>query len=92
MFDGKAIYFTTAPGTWKEKRIRAGKPLHIWVGAADGPGFVAKGELSSDPALADKMGPVYAQKYWIAWAGLFKPRADRVREGKTLIVIVRPPA
>lgn len=92
MYDGQAVYFTTGPETWKAKRIRAGKPVHVWVGAADGPAFVTKAELSSDPALAERMGPVYAQKYWIAWLGLFQPRASRVREGKTLIVVVHPPA
>ena len=92
MFDGQTVYFTTAPSSWKVKRIRAGKPLHIWVGAADGPSFVTKAELSNDPALAEKMGPVYAQKYWIAWLGLFRPRADRVQAGKTVIVKVPPPS
>jgi hypothetical protein len=27
---------------------------------------------------------VYADKYWIASMGLFKPRAERVAEGKTI--------
>lgn len=92
MYDGEAVYFTTAPKTYKAKRIRAGRPLHVWVGATDGPGFVTKAELSSDPALAAKMGPVYAKKYWIAWLGLFRPQPARVEAGKTLIVKVLPPA
>jgi hypothetical protein len=90
MYDGDAVYFTTAPGTYKAKRIAAGRPVQVWVGAADGPHFVGKGEVLQDPDVAAKMAPVYDQKYWISWAGFFRPRPDRVRDGKTLIVRLRP--
>ncbi len=90
MFDGEAVYFTTAPGSHKATRIEHGSPVLVWVGSENGPHFVGKGEILRDPAVADKMGPVYDQKYWISWIGFFRPRADRVREGKTLIVRVTP--
>jgi PPOX class probable F420-dependent enzyme len=90
MYDGDAAYFTTAPGSYKAKRIRRGSPLHVWVGTADGPSFTAAAELLDDPAVAERMAPAYNRKYWIAWLGFFRPRADRVRSGKTLIVRVRP--
>jgi hypothetical protein len=92
MFDGDAIYFATLPSSYKAKRIKKGSPLYVWVGAADGPHFVGPAELLTDPEVAAKMAPVYAQKYWIAWLGLFKPNPERVRSGKTVIVKVRPPA
>jgi hypothetical protein len=92
MFDGDAIYFTTLPTTYKAKRIKKGSPLYVWVGSADGPHFVGPAEILKDPDLAARMAPVYAQKYWIAWLGLFKPNPERVRSGKTVIVKVRPPA
>lgn len=92
MFDGDAIYFTTLPSSYKAKRLKKGSPLYVWVGSADGPHFVGPAEISTDPELAARMAPVYAKKYWIAWAGFFKPNADRVRSGKTVIVKVRPPA
>ena len=91
MFDGEAVYFTTAPGTHKARRIKRGSPLYVWVGKADGPHFVGRAELVNDPELAARMAPVYTQKYWIAWMGLFRPNPDRVRAGKTLIVKVSPP-
>ncbi|MGH7894588.1 MAG: pyridoxamine 5'-phosphate oxidase family protein [Candidatus Binatia bacterium] len=90
MFDGEAVYFTTAPGTHKAKRIESGSPVLAWVGAENGPHFVGKGEIVRDPAVAEKMAPAYDQKYWISWMGFFRPRADRVRDGKTLIVRVTP--
>ena len=90
MFDGDAVYFTTTPGTHKAKRIAAGSPVLAWVGAENGPHFVGKGEIVRDPAVAEKMAPVYDQKYWISWLGFFRPRPDRVRDGKTVIVKVTP--
>jgi hypothetical protein len=90
MFDGEAAYFTTGPDTHKARRIAKGSPLLVWVGAADGPHFEGKAELLRDPDLAARMAPVYNQKYWISWLGFFRPRPERVREGKTLIVKVRP--
>jgi PPOX class probable F420-dependent enzyme len=90
MVDGDAIYFTTTPGSYKAKRIARGSPVLVWVGSEQGPHFVGKGEIVRDPAVAAKMAPAYDQKYWISWLGFFRPRPDRVRDGKTLIVRVTP--
>jgi hypothetical protein len=90
MFDGDAIYFATAPESYKARRIRHGSPLLVWVGSRSGPHFVGKATLENDPALAARMAPVYSQKYWIAWLGLFRPNPARVRAGKTVLVRVVP--
>ncbi len=90
MADGDAVYFTTVPTSYKAKRIASGSPVLVWVGSEAGPHFVGKGEILRDPAVAEKMAPVYDQKYWISWLGFFRPRPDRVRDGKTLIVRVTP--
>jgi len=90
MFDGDAIYFATAPQSYKARRIRRGSPLFVWVGSADGPHFVGKATVEKDPELAARMAPVYSQKYWIAWLGLFRPDPERVRSGKTVIIKVVP--
>ena len=90
MVDGDAIYFTTTPSSYKAKRIAKGSPLLVWVGSERGPHFVGRAELLRDPALADKMAPVYDSKYWISWLGFFRPRADRIRDGKAVIVRVTP--
>jgi hypothetical protein len=90
MYDGSAVYFTTSPDSHKAKRIANGSPVLVWVGSESGPHFVGKGEIVRDPAVAAKMAPVYDQKYWISWLGFFRPRPDRVRDGKTVIVKVTP--
>jgi PPOX class probable F420-dependent enzyme len=90
--DGDALYFSTGPGSHKARRIARGSPLLVWVGRADGPHFVGRAELVRDPAVAARMAPIYDRKYWISWLGFFRPRPERVREGKTVIVKVSPPA
>ena len=90
MYDGNAVYFSTAPESHKAKRIAKGSPLYVWVGAENGPHFVGKAELVRDPAVAAMMGPVYDKKYWISWLGFFRPRPERVAAGKTVIVKVVP--
>ena len=90
MFDGEAVYFTSAPGSHKARRIRRGSPVQIWVGDENGPRFDGRAELVTDPAVAERMAPAYNEKYWIAWLGLFRPRPERVRAGKTVIIRVRP--
>lgn len=87
-YDGGKIFFTTAPDSWKAKRIAAGSPLYIWVGSQDGPFVEGTAERVTDAALVDRMGEAYAQKYWIAWLGFFKPRSGRVTEGKTNAYLV----
>ena len=90
MYDGEAIYFATGPDSHKARRIKRGSPLLVSVGRADGPHFVGRAELVRDPAVAERMAPVYSQKYWIAWLGLFRPNPERVRSGKTVLVKVTP--
>ncbi len=92
MFDGDAVYFTTTPDSHKAKRIAKGSPVLVWVGSSQGPHFVGHGEIIRDPAQAERMAPVYDQKYWISWFGFFRPRADRIRDGSTVIVRVTPVA
>jgi PPOX class probable F420-dependent enzyme len=90
MYDGDAVYFTTAPESYKARRIAKGSPLLAWVGSEDGPHFEGRAELLRDPEVAARMAPVYDKKYWISWIGFFRPRPERVRDGKTVIVKVVP--
>jgi hypothetical protein len=90
MYDGSAVHFTTAPDSWKAKRAARGGTLHVWVGRKDGPYWKGAMTLQRDPALAERMRPVYRKRYWLAWLGLVCPSAARVAAGKSLIVSVTP--
>lgn len=89
--DGESdvLYTSTSPDSWKAKRLERGSPLHIWVGDDDGPYLVGEAERIMDPATITMMGEKYSDKYWIAWVGFFRPRADRVTEGKTIAYRVK---
>lgn len=82
------LFFSTSPDSWKARRIAAGSPLYIWVGAEDGPFVEGRAQPTTDAALIDDMGAAYADKYWIAWLGLFRPRSTRVADGKTRAYVV----
>ena len=88
MWDGEKVFFTTSPDSWKAKRIARGSPVIINVGSKDGPKLMGKATKVTDPALIDRMGQAYNDKYWIAWLGFFRPRSDRVTSGKTVAYLV----
>jgi hypothetical protein len=87
-YDGGKIFFSTSPTSWKAKRLDRGSPVYMWVGSESGPFLEGKAERVTDPAFIDRMGDLYAHKYWIAWLGLFKPRSSRVAAGKTAAYLV----
>jgi general stress protein 26 len=90
MSNGDAIYFTTSPTSHKALRIHRGSSVRIWVGRKDGPLLEGEARFVKDRAIIERMAERYAQKYWIAWLGFFKPRPGRVAAGKTLAVQVFP--
>jgi len=74
-FDGDANLLRDAAEQLQgPKRIKKGSPaLRMGRGAPMGRISFGPAEILTDPDVAAKMAPVYAQKYWIAWLGLFKP-------------------
>ena len=92
MYDGEAVYLTTAPTSHKAHRIRRGSSVRVWVGKKDGPFFEGEAQFVKDQAVVERMAQAYAQKYWLAWLGLFRPRPGRIATGKTLVVKITPVA
>ncbi len=84
------IFFTTSPDSWKAKRIAKGSPVTVRVGTEDGPTLVGPAEKVTDVAYIDQIGKLYDSKYWISWLGFFRPRGERVQEGKTMAYLVTP--
>jgi general stress protein 26 len=62
--DSNSILIQTDKTTWKAKRISRGSPVLVWIGKADGPAFIGKAEISSDPTLRDKILKDFREKYW----------------------------
>ena len=89
-YDDDAVYFTTAPTSYKARRLARGGAVRLWVGRKDGPLLEGDGQLVTDLAVVERLGERYKQKYWIAWLGFFRPRPSRVAAGKTVAVKVFP--
>lgn len=87
-WDGKDVYFTTSPDSYKAKRIRRGSPVLVSVKGDEGPFTEGRAEIIDDLDVVARMGEAYKEKYWIAWLGFFRPRTSRVAEGKTIAVRV----
>lgn len=82
-WDGKNIYSTTSPGSHKAKRLRRGSPVYFSF-SPDGPFIETTAEIITDLDVVARMGDEYNKKYWIAWLGFFRPRPDRISDGKTI--------
>ena len=85
-----AIWFTTSPGSHKARRVRHGSPVFVSVAGKDGPFVETKAEIIKDGALADRLGEIYKEKYWIAWLGFFRPSRARNESGKTILLRLTP--
>ncbi|MBU6281506.1 hypothetical protein KGQ64_04620 [bacterium] len=86
---GDELFFTTSPKSWKARRLKRGSPLYVWVGSERGPFLVGTAEPVTDAATVARMGEAYARKYWIAWVGFFRPRPERVADGRTVAYRVK---
>jgi len=83
-YDGRHVYFTASPDSFKATRIRRGSAVAGRVGGSDGPGFEGQCAAVTEPDVIENLGRQYSAKYWIAWLGLFRPRVSRVASGQTV--------
>jgi hypothetical protein len=81
-----ALWFTTSPGSHKGRRVKNGSPMFVSLQGESGPFLNTKAEVIKDGTLADRLGEVYSKKYWIAWAGFFRPSRARNESGKTILL------
>lgn len=89
VMDG-SIWFTTAPDSHKGRRVKRGSPIYVSVQGKEGPFIKTKAEIVRDGALADRLGEIYKEKYWIAWLGFFRPSRSRNESGKTVLLRLTP--
>jgi hypothetical protein len=89
VIDG-VLWSSTGPNTIKARRVERGSPMFVSVSGEDGPFIETKAEIVKDPEIAEQMGRLYADKYWIAWMGFFRPSAERVRSGEIVLLKMAP--
>ncbi len=84
------LLINTSPTSWKAKRIRRGSPAMVWIGSEDGPAFIGKAEITTDPSLQNRIITDYPEKYMMARVGLFKPSQEKFDKGSVVAIKITP--
>jgi general stress protein 26 len=84
------VLIQTAPTSWKAKRIRRGSPVIVWIGRRDGVAFVGKAQITSEPAIINRIVTDYPQKYFLARLGLHRPSEEKFNQGQIVAIKIIP--
>jgi hypothetical protein len=75
-------------GSWKDKRIRRGSPVIVWIGSLNGPSFVGRAEITKDAAVVDKILTDYPKKYTMN--ALVGPSRESLESGDRIAIRITP--
>src|SRR5215469_478219 len=75
-------------GSWKDKRIRRGSPVMVWIGSLNGPSFVGRAEITKDAAVLDKILTDYPKKYTMN--ALLGPSRESFESGDRIAIRITP--
>lgn len=75
-------------GSWKDKRIRRGSPVIVWIGSLNGPSFVGKAEITQDTAVVEKILTDYPKKYTMD--ALVGPSRKSFESGDRIAIRITP--
>ena len=75
-------------GSWKDKRIRRGSPVIVWIGDLNGPAFVGRAEITKDAAVVDKILTDYPKKYTMY--ALMGPSRASFESGDRIAIRITP--
>jgi hypothetical protein len=76
-------------GSWKDKRIRRGSPVIVWIGGLTGPSFIGKAEITQDAAVVDKILTDYPKKYGMMNSMVGPSRAS-FDSGDRIAILITP--
>ena len=89
--DSGKVYVGTRPGSWRVKRIQAGRTkARIAIGKVDGPAFEATGAVVKDPAIEEKLMTAFAAKYPEGWNRHEQSFRDGFKSGERVLVVYTP--
>ena len=90
-YEDEAVYFITAPTSFKARRIRKGSPVLVWLDEKREPAFSGETQIVTDPVTLDRINAAFKDKYWAAWFTYWAmPLAGRVQSGTMVAVRVSP--
>jgi general stress protein 26 len=86
--DRAQLYIQAHKGSWKDKRIRRGSPVIVWIGAMSGPAFIGKAEITNDAAALDKILTDYPKKYTMN--AILGPSRASFQSGDRIAIRITP--
>jgi hypothetical protein len=86
----RLVLIQTRPTAWKVKRIRRGSPVIVWIGKRNGPAFIGRAEITSDPAVSRQIVEDYPKRYLMARLGLYRPTQEMFDQGQILAIKISP--
>lgn len=90
-YDGTAVWVGTRPSSWRVRRIKAGRTrARIAVGRTDGPAFAARGALTRDPAVEEKLMADFARRYPDGWERHAAGFREGFKTGERVLVRYTP--
>ena len=90
-YEDGAVYFITAPTSFKARRIRKGSPVLVWLDEKQEPAFSGETQIVTDPVILDRINAAYQDKYWVAWLTYWAmPLAGRIQAGNMVAVRITP--
>jgi len=69
---------------------QAWQPSLVWIGTADGPGFIGRAEITPDPGAQQKILSEMHEKYWENRVMGVGPSAERFKSGDRIAIIITP--
>jgi hypothetical protein len=86
-----SVYVASPPTTWRARRIRWGRPAaKIWIGAPDGPSFMATGAVVDEPEVHPILFETYARKYGSGWPKWEQSFRKGLADGSRVLIRYRP--
>jgi hypothetical protein len=89
--DGGTVYVGTRPGSWRVRRIKAGRTkARIAIGKVDGPAFEATAAVLDDPKIEAALMAAFAKKYPEGWARHAQGFEEGFKSGERVLVAYTP--
>ncbi|MGH7949838.1 MAG: hypothetical protein ACREQF_11470 [Candidatus Binataceae bacterium] len=85
-----AVLIQTGPATWKAKRIGRGSPAIVWIGAADGPAFIGKAEITKDAGVVQRILDDFSERYLMNRIGGVGPTRAKFDDGRVVAIKITP--
>ncbi|HYB91390.1 MAG TPA: hypothetical protein VEC38_10125 [Candidatus Binataceae bacterium] len=86
--DRSELLIQTRKGSWKDRRIRRGSPVIVWIGGLNGPAFMGKAAITTETAVFDKILADFHKRYTMS--ALVGPSRATFESGERVAIRITP--